>query len=152
VWAANGTIQTSDRREKKNITPLTYGLSEVMKLRPVEFSWSKRPDDRRHLGLIAQDVEEVIPEAVWRDEDSSKPLGLNYNDFVPVLVNAIQAQQEMISAQQKELRDHALRIARLEERIALGHHASTSATLPILAFGALPILGLVVLRRQRAKP
>jgi hypothetical protein len=39
VWAANGTIQTSDEREKKDIVDSDLGLEFVTKLRPVSFKW-----------------------------------------------------------------------------------------------------------------
>ncbi len=39
VWAANGTIQTSDERYKTNIRPLASGLNTIMKLTPIAYSW-----------------------------------------------------------------------------------------------------------------
>jgi hypothetical protein len=87
VWAANGTIQTSDIRLKKNIQPLAYGLKEVLKLQPVRYDW-KDNSGRNKIGLIAQEVKKIIPEVVIGDE-SKENLGMNYAEMVPVLINAI---------------------------------------------------------------
>ena len=43
---------------------LEYGLEDIMKLRPVSYSWTTRPESGTKLGLIAQELETVIPEAV----------------------------------------------------------------------------------------
>lgn len=112
VWAADGSINTSDRREKENIVNLTYGLKEIQKLKPVSFSWKKRPEAGIKLGLIAQDLQAIIPEVVMaeeivysEDDPSSfekKPLdrlGVYYSDLIPVLIKAIQEQQEIIASQ-----------------------------------------------------
>jgi hypothetical protein len=105
VYAANGTIQTSDSRLKRGIKPLSYGLSELMRLRPVSFRWKDGDDPRLHLGLLAQDVERVIPEAVVRSDDEATPLGMNYADLIPVLIRAGQEQQAQIERQQREIDD-----------------------------------------------
>jgi hypothetical protein len=91
VHAVNGTIQTSDRRLKQNIRPLPYGLKEVMQMKPVAYSWKSDPSGKK-IGLIAQDVLEVVPEVVNVDEH----LGMNYGELVPVLINAIQEQEQRI--------------------------------------------------------
>ena len=93
VFAVNGTIQTSDARLKTSIEGLSYGLDTLMKLRPVTFEW-KKSDSRRHLGLLAQEVEGVIPEVVYRDADPNAPIGLSYGDLVPVLVKALQEERQ----------------------------------------------------------
>ena len=100
VYAANGTIQTSDFRLKKNILPLSYGLNEVMKLQPVSYDWK---DDSGHkIGLIAQDVKKVIPEVVVGDE-SKENLGMNYAELVPVLVNAVKELKNELQDAKKEI-------------------------------------------------
>jgi Chaperone of endosialidase/Head domain of trimeric autotransporter adhesin len=87
VWAANGTIQTSDIRLKKNIHPLVYGLNEIMKLQPVSYDWKDNTGANK-IGLIAQEVRKVIPQVVVGNEEKEN-LGMNYAELVPVLINAI---------------------------------------------------------------
>lgn len=53
VWATNGSIQTSDAREKENVQGISYGLDDVMQLRPVSFTWRGKPEEGTKLGLIA---------------------------------------------------------------------------------------------------
>lgn len=115
VYSLNGTINTSDIREKSSITPLSYGLTEVMALRPVSYLWKEYPEQGRKLGLVAQEVQTVVPEVVvdteWNtDEESgqttaqaSSLLGIYYADLLPVLVKAIQEQQTLIQHQQIQL-------------------------------------------------
>lgn len=98
VWAAIGVIQTSDARLKRNVTDLGYGLAELMRLRPVTFFWKDQTDARRHVGLIAQEAETVIPESVVRSANPAAPLGMNYADLVPVLIKSIQQQQRQIES------------------------------------------------------
>jgi hypothetical protein len=102
VYAANGTIQTSDARLKTNILPLQYGLKEVLQLAPVSYNWidSSMPDTK--IGLIAQEVKAIIPEVVVGDE-SKENLGMNYAELVPVLINAVKEQQEQIDAIEKKI-------------------------------------------------
>ena len=100
VYATNGTIQTSDRRTKTNILNLNYGLKEVMAMRPVSFNWKDNPTANHKVGLIAQEVREIVPEVVLGDE-TKETLGLNYAELVPVLINAIKDQQQQITELKK---------------------------------------------------
>src|SRR5690606_28634292 len=68
LFASNGTINTSDAREKKNIQNLNYGLTTLMRFRPVSFEWKKEDGSGTKLGLIAQELQQVLPEVV-RDWD-----------------------------------------------------------------------------------
>jgi hypothetical protein len=95
VWSANGVIQTSDARLKTNIETLNYGLKEVMEMRPVRYNWKTTPDRDAKIGLIAQEIQKIIPEVVTGDE-KKETLGMNYAELVPVLINAIQEQQKEI--------------------------------------------------------
>ena len=87
IYAVNGTIQTSDIRFKKGIQKLPYGLNEVIQLKPVTYFWKDNSDTKRHVGLIAQEVKEIIPEVVMIDDQEH--LGMNYAELVPVLINAV---------------------------------------------------------------
>jgi hypothetical protein len=103
VYATNGTINTSDRRDKTNIATLDYGLKEVMRLQPVKFNWKNKPNTDKKLGLIAQDLYIVIPEVVSTHETivegenrsntkrvEAERMGVYYADLIPVLIKAIQ--------------------------------------------------------------
>jgi hypothetical protein len=96
VYAVNGTIQTSDRRLKKEINNITYGLNTVMKLRPVTYKW-KKGNQNVNLGLIAQEVQKVIPEVVDVGDDENKTLGMKYTELIPVLIKGMQEQQKEIT-------------------------------------------------------
>jgi hypothetical protein len=99
VHAVNGTIQTSDRRLKENIRRLPYGLKELMQLKPVAYSWKSDPSSKK-IGLIAQEVQQVVPEVVHDGEY----LGMNYGELVPVLINAIQEQEQRIEQLEARVR------------------------------------------------
>jgi hypothetical protein len=100
VYAANGTIQTSDVRLKTNITNLQYGLKEVMQLQPVAYDWK---DNSGHkIGLIAQEVRKVVPEVVLGDE-TKENLGMNYAELVPVLINSVKELKTEITELQKQI-------------------------------------------------
>jgi MYXO-CTERM domain-containing protein len=145
VYAVNGTIQTSDARQKKDIAELKYGLKQVLKLRPVTFRWKTGPDKDTHLGLLAQDVEKVIPEVVKHGEAPSDALGMNYAELVPVLVASVQAQQKIIDEQQE-------RISRLEHRSGIASNSSSSGIIGAsLGIAALPAFGLVFAFRRRRR-
>jgi hypothetical protein len=114
VFAANGVINTSDEREKSNIASLNYGLAEVMMLRPVRFTWNTRPEEGEKLGLIAQELQKVLPETVrdwdWKEDEQGNRtkvqadrLGVYYSDLIPVLIKAIQDQQKSIVELQEKV-------------------------------------------------
>ena len=101
VYAANGTIQTSDRTLKRNISTDTLGLDFVQKLRPVSFTMHDEADGTRRHGLIAQEVIEAadgqsLLGILMGEKDGE--YGLNYAGFVPALIAAIQQQQHEINA------------------------------------------------------
>ena len=114
VWSANGTIQTSDAKDKMNIRDLNYGINEIMKLKPVRFDWKAKPDEGDKLGLIAQDLQKVLPEVVrnWdyvTDEKGKESkvsidkLGVMYADIIPVLIRGMQEQQKEIEDLKSQL-------------------------------------------------
>jgi hypothetical protein len=113
---AAGYYSISDRRFKKDIHDMGYGLNDVLKLHPVTFKWDHPKNERVELGFIAQEVRSVAPEAVIARGPDEKLL-LNYNALLPLAIKAIQEQQKIIDAQ-------AARISRLEQ-----HRSSTMASM-----------------------
>jgi hypothetical protein len=92
VFATNGTINTSDARMKQNVLDLsaTSSLDKIMALRPVTYQWIATSTDggRTHLGFLAQEVQQVVPEAVYGE--ASTTFGVNYSEFIPLLTKGIQ--------------------------------------------------------------
>ncbi|MBF0244721.1 MAG: tail fiber domain-containing protein, partial [Planctomycetes bacterium] len=101
IYAVDVTI-LSDERLKKDILPLGAGLGEVMKLRPVSYRM-KSGDERTRMGLIAQEVEVVLENAVKTGSDPAHTMGVQYTELIPVLIKAVQQQQEIISTQTERI-------------------------------------------------
>jgi len=92
------TAPVSDETVKENINTLDYGLKEVMALNPVSFTFKedwKSMGEGRQVGLIAQQVEKIIPEVTFTTPTTGK-MGINYEKLVPVLIKAIQELQEEV--------------------------------------------------------
>ena len=88
----------SDRRLKTNIRPSVYGVESVLALNPVQFTGINMEGEecQEAVGLIAQEVRDVIPELVEGIETEDSYISLNYAVLTSVLVKAIQEQQEQI--------------------------------------------------------
>ncbi len=93
----------SDARLKKNISPIIYGLKEVMQLRPV--AYRMKSNDEKQVGFIAQEVQKILPELVsGKEGDVAKgeTLGLSYGNLTAVLTKAVQEQQAEIEVLKEE--------------------------------------------------
>lgn len=103
----NGTVYTSDIQYKKNIDPVTDALDRVVKLRGVSYEWKrdeyqeKNFPDGRHYGVIAQEVEKILPDVVSAGSDGTKAVA--YIEIIPVLIEAIKEQQKEIAELKKIL-------------------------------------------------
>jgi hypothetical protein len=102
LYAATGTIQTSDAGMKTNIATSPYGIDEVMQMNPVQFNWKESPQGKKEIGFLAQDMEKLVPEAVVNSGEGI-PLGMKYSELIPVLVKAIQTQQQKILLLEKTI-------------------------------------------------
>ena len=101
---SNNMLNLSDSRLKKNITNLNYGLSDILKMRSVQYNWKEGEDRDTKIGFLAQDLRKVIPEVVVGDAQKEN-LAVNYIELIPVLVNAIKEQQQQIDQLKKEVKD-----------------------------------------------
>ncbi|MGI4871022.1 MAG: tail fiber domain-containing protein [Janthinobacterium lividum] len=95
----NAPSNSSDIRLKKDIKPTTYGLQEVLRMRPVSYRWKQDLDNVGvMLGFIAQEMDTIIPESVTKPKTDKDFYGIRYTELIPVLTKAIQEQQTEIDA------------------------------------------------------
>jgi hypothetical protein len=96
VPAASGWNNISDERYKDNWAELSDAITKINTLRAGTHTWVKDASLPKDVGLIAQDVLAVLPEAV----DTSNPdkLGLRYTHVIPLLVKAIQELSAKVTA------------------------------------------------------
>jgi len=97
-----GTLtESSDKRLKKDISPITFGLETILKLNPVEYNWIKdKGNAYKSLGLIAQEADLVVPNIVHTDASERKLMSVSYTELIPVLIKGMQEQQEVIKKQE----------------------------------------------------
>jgi len=81
---------TSDRRLKDNIQPIADATDKLMDMKPVTHTWIDNPDEPQVHGFIAQEMQEVVPEAVSGDAESDEMMSMDYGRITPVIVAALQ--------------------------------------------------------------
>ena len=118
---SNITAYASDKRLKENIKPIENALSKVQRLRGVTFDWKNScenigftPEFKTETGVIAQEVQEVLPDAVKTapfNERAIKLTGVDENyltvdkeKIVPLLIEAIKEQQAQIDELKERLK------------------------------------------------
>tara|TARA_R110001606_G_scaffold171526_1_gene317211 strand:- start:98 stop:1348 length:1251 start_codon:yes stop_codon:yes gene_type:complete len=94
---------TSDRRLKENIKPIEHALDKVERINGVNFDWKELDEESiknihgnkgHDIGVIAQEIEKVLPDAVTTRESGYK--AVNYEKIIPLLIEAIKEQQIQI--------------------------------------------------------
>ena len=105
--ADNWTIRSS-RRFKTNIQPLQDALGRIKALQGV---WYERKSDGKHeIGVVAEDVDRVIPEVVAHDPETHEVEGVDYSRLVALLIEAVKSQQaeiERLTSQMAQLTSNA---------------------------------------------
>ena len=96
---ANSFLYTSDERYKENISTITDSIDKVSSLRWVDFDWKE--SGKKDIWFIAQEVEQVLPELVYTNENWYK--SVQYWNIVWLLVEAIKEQQKQIDLLEKKL-------------------------------------------------
>ena len=94
---------TSDRRLKDNIATITDGTEKLMAMNPVTHTWINDPNADAVHGFIAQEMQEIVPEAVSGDPDSQDMMSMDYGRITPVLVAALQDAHKKIEALEERL-------------------------------------------------
>ena len=110
---ADNYVNVSDMREKSEVNPSTYGLNEILAINPISYKLAQDPQQSIKIGLSAQELLTVIPEAVKAtdmkfDEEGNMTIveleryGVTYNTLIPVLITAIQELNAKVQALKSE--------------------------------------------------
>ena len=103
---------SSDKRLKENITPIPWALDKVMAINGVYFDWIELTDEQRKtihpnkgrdIGIIAQEIEAVLPEVVTTRDTGYK--AVKYEKIVALLIEAIKEQQSEIEAIKRKINE-----------------------------------------------
>jgi len=112
IDASNDIVaySSSDRRWKENIKPIDNALNKILKIGGYEFDWKELSEEERKtqhsneghdVGVIAQEIEEVLPEVVTTRENGFK--GVKYEKIVPLLIEGMKEQQSQIEELKSEI-------------------------------------------------
>jgi hypothetical protein len=114
IDASNDIVaySSSDRRWKENIKPIDNALNKILKIGGYEFDWKELSEEERKtqhgneghdIGVIAQEVEEVLPEVVTTRENGFK--GVKYDKMVALLIEGMKEQQSQIDSLKSEINE-----------------------------------------------
>jgi hypothetical protein len=96
----------SDERLKENIKPLEKGLETIEQIKTYTFNYKDRPQDT-HPGVIAQEIEELVPEVVYDIEmEAGTYKAVRYQQLVPLLINAIKDLSEKVNVLETRLNNN----------------------------------------------
>ena len=95
---------TSDERLKDNITPIPYALDKLQQINGVSWDWNDKSEKEGHdVGVIAQEIEKVLPELVTTRDTGFK--AVRYEKIVALLIEAVKEQQTEINELRSTLQD-----------------------------------------------
>jgi hypothetical protein len=145
---------SSDARLKKNIEPFAAMLDPVSQLRPVHYSWRAEEfpqygfgANTPSYGLIAQEVERVLPELVGQDEHGFKTV--NYSELPLVM---LQAMKELRAEKDAQIADLQARLAALEQNANARHNVNITYDVNVWLVVALCIGAFALYRGKRGQP
>lgn len=121
VQAAVGYYTFSDATLKENVQPVPDALEKVLKLRGVTYFYKKTGDDKsgeaqaKQLGLIAQEVEKIIPEVVSTNEKGIK--SITYGNLVALLIESTKEQNKLVSDQKEKIAELQQKVESLSSQL-----------------------------------
>ena len=113
IHATGDITAFSDERKKTNVTYITRSLDIIKALQGVKYNWKKgkegpmpnkrfvKNEDKVRIGLIAQQVEPILPEVVFTDDEGYK--SINYANIVALLIEGMKEQQNEMEELKKEV-------------------------------------------------
>jgi hypothetical protein len=136
IVSSNNAVWQSDARLKQEVAAIPGALGKLRALRGVSFRWNadgiarlsadlpppgpartalEAEFRRPNLGVIAQEVEAVLPQAVRVDADGIR--SVQYRDLIPLLIEAVKEQDAIVAAQAAQLAAQAARLAAVEAEL-----------------------------------
>ena len=106
-------VVASDARLKANIVSLGATLAKLLLIDGKTYTMKK--DGKQKIGLLAQNIQEVFPELVSKDDNEM--LAINYQGLVPVLINALKEQEGKMKEQNCKMKKQDAKILRLERLV-----------------------------------
>ena len=104
IYATENIVAYSDRRAKENIQTIDSALDKVLQLRGVYYNRIDDVDKKRQVGVIAQEVEEILPEVVTYC-DVNDEYGVAYGNLSGILIEAVKEQNRIIEKQSEEIKE-----------------------------------------------
>ena len=99
ITSANNVTAYSDARLKTNVQTIEFPLQKTLKLRGVSYE----RDGKKNIGVIAQEIREILPEVVHEGNDEQKTLSVSYGNIVGVLIEAIKELNAKVEDLQNQL-------------------------------------------------
>jgi len=104
LFAEGDLVAFSDVRKKTDIVTIDNALNKVLKLRGVYYTRIDEVEKGRQLGVIAQEINEILPEAVTYAADIDE-YGVKYGNIVGVLIESIKEQQKQIEELKSQIKN-----------------------------------------------
>jgi hypothetical protein len=111
---------TSSIRWKTNIQPIDEPLEKVTQLRGIYFDWDAEHGGQHDVGMVAEEVGEVLPEIVSYEPNNPYAIGMDYSKLTPLLVEAIKELKTEVDQLQKENADLRNRVEAMEKMVVKG--------------------------------
>jgi trimeric autotransporter adhesin len=112
---SDGWSTYSSRRWKTNIQTLPDALTKVERLRGV--SYDLKDSGKHEIGVIAEEVGQVVPEVVSYEANGKDASGVDYSRLTALLIEATKEQQALVYRQQKQIRAQQAQIGRLSSQV-----------------------------------
>ena len=103
IRATADVIAYSDERIKDNIETIENPLEKVKELRGVSYNRNDIEDKSKKIGVIAQEVEKVLPEVVEQDDEGKYSVA--YGNMVGLLIESVKEQQKQIEELKSEIQE-----------------------------------------------
>jgi len=101
IVKANAYATYSSLKFKENVSEIQDPLGTIMNMRGVTFDWKQ--NGKKDYGFIAEEVDQVMPEIVFKDDSPTGVSSMDYQKIVPVLLEAIKMQQSKIETLENKL-------------------------------------------------
>lgn len=103
--SGSASCLVSSLRFKNDIKPLKDGLSKILQLKPISFTYKTDTAKTPHIGLIAEDMLKVEPRLVFYEKDGITPRGIAYEELTALLTQSIQELNIKVEDQEKRIHD-----------------------------------------------